>query len=346
MLENFENKKLRNKSFSNAATNKSTLSLHISAYENSIESTAALGLDLFNDKISKRKPFIVSSLTVQNPFEFPRQQENEPSRSSVMQFSSSQRLRNPNEATNHIIQSSTSQQPTQYPYPQHQQNFHMLPPPPDYFPEIFERLNQLQIRQTEQDAKIDAMMESNQRLQSQNEQLVNLLTSGGANVNANFVFDPRNYQNRSLFDFTVKFHDSPEEAVNLHDIASALGVWRRTANDTFPGDLFRAIVKSIYEDQLSEYTAAQSRRGGLISIYDLKEAIKTLVLHGYTTPSTSEAETIILTHWIDENIEKVSKNLFNNSRRPSRSKNATPTRKSKPKRLRVESSGGESEDEE
>uniref|UniRef100_A0AC35G496 Uncharacterized protein n=1 Tax=Panagrolaimus sp. PS1159 TaxID=55785 RepID=A0AC35G496_9BILA len=115
MLGNSENKKLRNKSFSNAATNKSTLSLHISAYENSIEDTSAVRLDLFDDKISKKKSFIVSSLTVQNPFEFLRQQESneEANKPEISQFKASQRLANPNvttSTTNNVSNDENSDQ--------------------------------------------------------------------------------------------------------------------------------------------------------------------------------------------------------------------------------------------
>uniref|UniRef100_A0AC35GA32 Protein SPT2 homolog n=1 Tax=Panagrolaimus sp. PS1159 TaxID=55785 RepID=A0AC35GA32_9BILA len=83
------------------ATNKSTLSLHIAAYENSIKAAAS---DLFdNENIeglkkeekfgSNTKQCFTDTLKSQNPFEFPRQQNGEQrNESEVMQFKVSQRL--------------------------------------------------------------------------------------------------------------------------------------------------------------------------------------------------------------------------------------------------------------
>uniref|UniRef100_A0AC35FHF7 Uncharacterized protein n=1 Tax=Panagrolaimus sp. PS1159 TaxID=55785 RepID=A0AC35FHF7_9BILA len=80
--------------------NKSTLSLHIEAYENSIETVAS---DLFgNENIvglkkeklgSIKKQCFTGSLKSRNPFEFPRQQnEDQKNKSEILQFKASQQL--------------------------------------------------------------------------------------------------------------------------------------------------------------------------------------------------------------------------------------------------------------
>uniref|UniRef100_A0A914Z1D6 Uncharacterized protein n=1 Tax=Panagrolaimus superbus TaxID=310955 RepID=A0A914Z1D6_9BILA len=94
------------------SANNSTLSLHIAAYENSIEgkpdSNGSKSDSGSKDKIEKtalikkwnssKQSWINSLSFVQNPFEFPRQQqEDQSSHPEVMQFKASQRLRNPNE---------------------------------------------------------------------------------------------------------------------------------------------------------------------------------------------------------------------------------------------------------
>uniref|UniRef100_A0AC35GLA3 Uncharacterized protein n=1 Tax=Panagrolaimus sp. PS1159 TaxID=55785 RepID=A0AC35GLA3_9BILA len=83
-------------------TNKSTLSLHIAAYENSFETVAS---DLFDDEnivglkkekfcsIKTSKQCFTGSLKFRNPFEFPRQQnEDQRNKSEIMQFKESQQL--------------------------------------------------------------------------------------------------------------------------------------------------------------------------------------------------------------------------------------------------------------
>uniref|UniRef100_A0A914PQW6 Uncharacterized protein n=1 Tax=Panagrolaimus davidi TaxID=227884 RepID=A0A914PQW6_9BILA len=113
ILGNSEDKEFEigNKFFSSKdATKNSTLSLHISAYENSVEASSAAELDSFDDKNDKsstkqtmvenwknvKQLFIESSWAIQNPFEFPRQQSDKVSEPEVSQFRASQHLYNLN----------------------------------------------------------------------------------------------------------------------------------------------------------------------------------------------------------------------------------------------------------
>uniref|UniRef100_A0A914QCU7 Uncharacterized protein n=1 Tax=Panagrolaimus davidi TaxID=227884 RepID=A0A914QCU7_9BILA len=78
----------------------STLSLHIEAYENSAEAQN-VNADDFMMKKSKQDAFnkflmnVKSTVAIQDTFEFPRQQTEEPMKPEVMQFKATQKLRNP-----------------------------------------------------------------------------------------------------------------------------------------------------------------------------------------------------------------------------------------------------------
>uniref|UniRef100_A0AC34FME2 Myb-like domain-containing protein n=1 Tax=Panagrolaimus sp. ES5 TaxID=591445 RepID=A0AC34FME2_9BILA len=77
------------------SANNSTLSLHIAAYENLIEGDLDAGEK--EEGPLPAKQFFTDSTFIQNPFEFPRQQENEDIRTpEVAQFKASQKLLDPN----------------------------------------------------------------------------------------------------------------------------------------------------------------------------------------------------------------------------------------------------------
>uniref|UniRef100_A0A914QSR9 Uncharacterized protein n=1 Tax=Panagrolaimus davidi TaxID=227884 RepID=A0A914QSR9_9BILA len=69
----------------NQELNRSTLSLHISNYENSIESTT-----------TDKENYLTKT---SNPFEFIRQQQNDPPTPEIMDYKSTQKLLDPNQST-------------------------------------------------------------------------------------------------------------------------------------------------------------------------------------------------------------------------------------------------------
>uniref|UniRef100_A0AC34FZT0 Uncharacterized protein n=1 Tax=Panagrolaimus sp. ES5 TaxID=591445 RepID=A0AC34FZT0_9BILA len=97
------------KQIDSRATNSSTLSLHIAAYENSVE---ALDFTTFTESFHKNINKVLFSREIScvqklnglslppNPFEIPRQQEDRAKEPEIMKFKSSQRLLNPNKLDN------------------------------------------------------------------------------------------------------------------------------------------------------------------------------------------------------------------------------------------------------
>uniref|UniRef100_A0AC35FPC8 DNA repair protein REV1 n=2 Tax=Panagrolaimus sp. PS1159 TaxID=55785 RepID=A0AC35FPC8_9BILA len=86
----------KNKRISNSTT-KSTISLHIAAYENSNQSDTVKICEKTEGSKEAKQTFIGSNIVFQNPFEFPRQQENNKNlNTEVSKFKASQKLRNPN----------------------------------------------------------------------------------------------------------------------------------------------------------------------------------------------------------------------------------------------------------
>uniref|UniRef100_A0AC35GHG5 Uncharacterized protein n=1 Tax=Panagrolaimus sp. PS1159 TaxID=55785 RepID=A0AC35GHG5_9BILA len=82
------------KKTSNLTINNSTLSLHISAYENSIENTS-VAFRVCKRKSSNKSWLKVKPIVKSSPFEIPRQQ-NSSTVPEIMQFKASQRLLDPN----------------------------------------------------------------------------------------------------------------------------------------------------------------------------------------------------------------------------------------------------------
>uniref|UniRef100_A0A914QUB3 Uncharacterized protein n=1 Tax=Panagrolaimus davidi TaxID=227884 RepID=A0A914QUB3_9BILA len=82
-------------------TNNSTLSLHIAAYENLIETNESFDDGKNNSLIAK--PTADSSFFIQNPFEFLRQQNEKITEPQVSQFRASQRILNPNVGSSSVF---------------------------------------------------------------------------------------------------------------------------------------------------------------------------------------------------------------------------------------------------
>uniref|UniRef100_A0AC35FEQ8 Uncharacterized protein n=1 Tax=Panagrolaimus sp. PS1159 TaxID=55785 RepID=A0AC35FEQ8_9BILA len=83
----------------NPNINNSTLSLHISAYENSVETKECLNQNDLS-KNREKQLFVNSTSVIKNLFEFPRQQKSEEAKMpEVSQFKASRQLINPNQTS-------------------------------------------------------------------------------------------------------------------------------------------------------------------------------------------------------------------------------------------------------
>uniref|UniRef100_A0AC35FEK2 Uncharacterized protein n=1 Tax=Panagrolaimus sp. PS1159 TaxID=55785 RepID=A0AC35FEK2_9BILA len=105
--ENEESKKPWKKNSSSNAISGCILSLHIAAYENSVETDSFNGSknkDLQKGKFisikNEKQLFSAETFVIQNPFEYPRQGNEGAKVPEISNFKASQQLFNPNEASN------------------------------------------------------------------------------------------------------------------------------------------------------------------------------------------------------------------------------------------------------